>query len=170
MKKKLKKFFLKFFYKRKLRSLPIKTFKKSKKINPKILILIDNKLNMKIKDLSFINDIFSVPPENINFLWFDSNFVFDFPNHSRIDIDDINFSGKINSSFINRKYDILLNFYNRDNIFLKYLSVNVINKFSVGFLMSETKLNDLVFNFAPNDLTFFKKEIIKYYKVINNHI
>ena len=170
MKKKLKKFFLKFFYERKLKSLPIKTFRKSKKLNPKILILIDNKLDMQIKDLSFVKEIFSIPQENINFLWFNSDYVFDFPNHSRIDIDDISFSGNINSLFISKKYDILINFYDRDNIFLKYLSVNVINKFSIGFLMSETKLNDLVFNFAPNNLIFFKKEIIKYYNVINNHI
>ena len=69
MKKELKKIFLKFFYKRKLKRLPIKKFKKSKKLNLKILIIIDNKLDMQIKDLSFVNQIFSIQPENINFLW-----------------------------------------------------------------------------------------------------
>tara|TARA_Y100000768_G_scaffold333659_1_gene273807 strand:- start:1868 stop:2380 length:513 start_codon:yes stop_codon:yes gene_type:complete len=170
MKKELKKFFLKFFYKRKLKRLPIKKFKKTKKLNLKILIIIDNKLDMQIKDLSFVNQIFSTQPENINFLWFNSNFVYDCPNHSRIDLDDISFTGKINNSFINKKYDILLNLYDRDNIFLKYLSINIIHKFSIGFLMTDTNLNDLVFNFAPNEMTFLKKEIVKYYNVINNHI
>ena len=132
--------------------------------------MIDKNLDIKIKDLSFFNEIFSIPQENINFLWFDSSFVFDYSNHSRIDIDDINFSGKIKNSFIDNKYDILFNLYERDNIFLKYLSVNIKNKFSIGFLTTDTKLNDLVFNFSPNDLNSIKKEIPKYYNVINNHI
>ncbi|MAW49636.1 MAG: DUF6913 domain-containing protein [Candidatus Marivariicella sp.] len=170
MKNELKKIFLKFFYDRKLNNLQKKTFKKTKKLNPKILILIDKNLNIKIKDLSFFNEIFSIPQENINFLWFDSSFVFDYSNHLRIDIDDINFSGKIKNSFIDNKYDILFNLYERDNIFLKYLSVNIKNKFSIGFLTTDTKLNDLVFNFSPNDLNSIKKEIPKYYNVINNHI
>ena len=170
MKNELKKILLKFFYKRKLNNLKKKTFKKTKKLNPKILILIDKKFDIKINDLSFFNEIFSIPLENIDFLWFDSSFVFDYSNHLRIDVDDISFSGTIKNSFIDNKYDILFNLYNRDNIFLKYLSVNIKNKFSVGFLTSDTKLNDLVFNFSPNDLNSIKREISKYYNLINNHI
>lgn len=170
MKNELKKIFLKFFYERKLNNLKKKTFKKTKKTNHKILILIDKKLDIKIKDLSFFNETFSIPQENINFLWFDSSFAYDYSNHLRIDVDDIDFIGKIKNSFVENKYDILFNLYDRDNIFLKYLSVNIKSKFSIGFLTSDTKLNDLVFNFSPNDLKLIKNEISKYYNVIYNHI
>mgnify|MGYP001210050925 FL=1 len=170
MKNELKKFLLKTIYKRKLKNLPQKKYKRTKIIAPKILILIDKRLDVMINDLNFIKDIFSISDENINFLWFDSNFVFDYPNHKRIDIDDINFSGKINNLFTKFKYDILFNFYDCDDIVLKYLSINIKNKFSVGFLKNEVKLNDLIFEFSPKNLKCLKIEMKKYYNVINNHI
>ena len=70
------------------------------------------------------------------------------------------------SSFFNQQYDILINVYTKDSILLKFLSLKVKHDFAIGFTPVDLKLNDLVFDFHPNEIDIFSNELSKYLKII----
>ena len=69
--------------------------------------------------------------------------------------------------FFKERYDVLINFYNRESIILKFLSLKVKHNFSIGFSPIDIELNDLVFDFNPNNLDILKTELIKYREVVS---
>ena len=83
---------------------------------------------------------------------------------------DINFTGVINKDFnifFKNKYDLLINVYKNDNIFLKMLSLNVKHDFSIGFTPIDQELNDIIFDFNPEKINLFSEELTKYLKIIS---
>tara|TARA_Y100000996_G_scaffold410372_1_gene392626 strand:+ start:1848 stop:2375 length:528 start_codon:yes stop_codon:yes gene_type:complete len=165
-----KKRILKFIYKKELKNRSKKNIKILKANFPSILVIVDAQLNLNKNDLGFLAEIFTISDEKINFLWYDSPLVYDFFNHESIDIDDIDFYGRVSNKFdlfFKERYDVLINFYNRESIILKFLSLKAKHNFSIGFSPIDIELNDLVFDFNPNNLDILKTELIKYREVVS---
>jgi hypothetical protein len=88
----------------------------------------------------------------------------------RIYKNDLSFTGDINKDFnlfFKNKYDLLINIYMTDNIFLKMLSLNVKHDFSIGFTPIDLELNDIIFDFKPENINVFKEELTKYLKILS---
>ncbi|MBS9463101.1 hypothetical protein KIM67_11825 [Flagellimonas sp. 389] len=68
--------------------------------------------------------------------------------------------------FLGREYDLLINYYEEDNLMLKLLSVKTPARLKVGFSSLDPKLNDLIFSTPLKDFKLFKKELKKYLKVL----
>ena len=169
LKKILKKLVLNFIYKKELYKMQKKKLYVKKKSSPSIAVIVDSRLKINKNDLDFLASVFLIPIEKINFLWYKSPIVHDYPNHLGIDIHDFSLYGKINkefSSFFNQQYDILINVYTKDSILLKFLSLKVKHDFAIGFTPVDLKLNDLVFDFHPNEIDIFSNELSKYLKII----
>jgi len=170
MKNHIKKFILNLIYKKKLKNRPKKNFKKILKKNLVIAIIVDSRLNMGMNDFNFLADIFSVSIENMNFIWYKSPTFYHHSNHMRIDIDDISLTGKINKEFnlfFDQQYDILINIYQKNTIVLKTLSLKVKHHFAIGFTPVDFQLNDIVFDFKPQNTNIFHIELSKYLKIIS---
>lgn len=69
--------------------------------------------------------------------------------------------------FLAMKYDLLVNFYSADELLLKLLTVQVTSNFNVGFSELDVRLNDLIFQLKLGNFESFKKELVKYLKVLN---
>nr|WP_299388782.1 hypothetical protein [Allomuricauda sp.] len=84
---------------------------------------------------------------------------------------DLGWKGDIENGyvleFLGREYDMLLNYYQEDNLMMKLLSVKTQARLKVGFGTLDHKINDLILNTSLNDFDLFKSELKKYLKVLN---
>ena len=169
MRKQIKKFFLNFLYNREKKNKTKKIFKKFLKKPLIIAVIVDSRLNLNMNDFNFLFDIFNVSKGNINFLWYKSPLVHHHSNHLGINIDDISFTGKLSEEydlFFNKNYDILINAYRNNSIFIKSLSIKVKHSFAIGFTPVDPELNDIVFDFNPEKINIFKTELVRYLNII----
>lgn len=84
---------------------------------------------------------------------------------------DINFFGRFNNNlnkFCSRRYDILINYYDRNFLPMKLLSLRSQGKINVGFPNVDHRLNDLILNIDISDSLLFLSEVEKYLKLIYN--
>jgi len=83
---------------------------------------------------------------------------------------DLGWKGHIENGyvleFLGREYDLLLNYYEGDNLLMKLLSVRTVARLKVGLASQDTKLNDLILNTPLKDFKLFKSELKKYLTVL----
>ncbi len=82
---------------------------------------------------------------------------------------DLSFFGKFNNvlnKFCSRRYDVLINYYNRNFLPMKRLSLRSQSKINVGFPNVDHRLNDLILNIDITDSLLFLSEVEKYLKLI----
>ena len=84
---------------------------------------------------------------------------------------DLGWKGAIENSyaleFLSRDYDLLVNYYNEDNLLLQLMTVKTKARVKVGFKEVDQKLNDLILELPIKDFKTFKLELKKYLKVLN---
>ncbi len=84
---------------------------------------------------------------------------------------DLGWKGDIENGyvleFLGREYDMLINYYEEDNLMMKLLSVKTDARIKVGLGPLDPKINDLILNTPLKDFELFKKELKKYLKVLN---
>jgi len=79
-------------------------------------------------------------------------------------------SGTIKSNslreFINKDYDVLINFYSESKLGLDYVAAASKAKFKVGFAEIDNRINDLVIGAANQNTNLFISELKKYLKIL----
>ncbi|NAY90705.1 hypothetical protein GTQ34_02130 [Muricauda sp. JGD-17] len=84
---------------------------------------------------------------------------------------DLGWKGEIENGyvleFLGREYDMLINYYEDDNLMMKLLSVKTNARIKVGLGAQDLKINDLILNTSLKDFELFKSELKKYLKVLN---
>jgi len=84
---------------------------------------------------------------------------------------DLGWKGAIENSyaleFLSRDYDLLVNYYNEENLLLQLMTVKTKARVKVGFKEVDQKLNDLILEMPIKDFKTFKLELKKYLKVLN---
>jgi len=86
-------------------------------------------------------------------------------------ISDIGFFGRFNKildKFCSRRYDVLINYYNKDFPPMKLVSLRCKSRISLGFPNVDHRLNDLILNIDIADNLLFLSESEKYLKLIYN--
>ena len=84
---------------------------------------------------------------------------------------DLGWNGNIENSyaleFLSREYDLLINYYKKDNLLMKLMSVKTKARFRVGFTEVDSYFNDLILDVPLNEFKVFKQELKKYLGVLN---
>ncbi|WP_419211739.1 DUF6913 domain-containing protein [Maribacter sp. X9] len=79
---------------------------------------------------------------------------------------DLGWNGEIENSyaleFLGREYDLLVNYYNEDNLLLNLMSAKTKARIKVGFKDIGPEYNDLIMDMPLGDFQTFKKELKKY--------
>ena len=99
-------------------------------------------------------------------------------NQNKIDLTETRFKRKIHISkdeismtgdtkkdinyFFNRKYDLLVNFFDQKEILSELISSKCFSKLRIGFSKANPQINDIVFNFGLNEKTTFLSESMNY--------
>ncbi|MFD2939271.1 DUF6913 domain-containing protein [Flavobacterium notoginsengisoli] len=82
----------------------------------------------------------------------------------------ISWNGEITEDFlyefVNSKFDLLLSYYNEENIFLMMLTDRSKAKFKVGFASVDNNLNRLMINTELENYKLFVSELFRYLKNI----
>ncbi|MEX0273798.1 MAG: hypothetical protein AB3N16_05415 [Flavobacteriaceae bacterium] len=83
---------------------------------------------------------------------------------------DLGWNGDIENSyaleFLGREYDLLINYFDGDNLMMQLLSLKTRAKIRVGFKTVDKRLNDLILDVPYTDFKMFKQELKKYLKVL----
>ncbi len=84
---------------------------------------------------------------------------------------DLGWKGEIANSyaleFLGREYDLLINYYDTDNLLLQLMTVKSNARIKVGFKEVDQQLNDLILGLPLKDFKTFKLELKKYLRVLN---
>ncbi|WP_298999103.1 DUF6913 domain-containing protein [Flagellimonas sp. S174] len=117
-------------------------------------------------------DDFSLRPNAIKIIGYKRDFDNTSPYAIQVFSDkDLGWKGDIENGyvleFLGREYDLLINYYEEDNLMLKLLSIQTQARLKVGFSTIDPKFNDLILNTPFKDFNLFKSELKKYLKVLN---
>ncbi len=84
---------------------------------------------------------------------------------------DLGWNGAVENSyaleFLSKEYDLLVNYYTRDTLIMKLMTVKTKARIKVGFAEIDPALNDLILQTKLQDFDTFKSELKKYLKVMN---
>ncbi|MEJ1222160.1 DUF6913 domain-containing protein [Sediminicola sp. 1XM1-17] len=84
---------------------------------------------------------------------------------------DLGWGGVIENAyakeFLNREYDLLINYYSKDKLLLQLMTLQTKTRLNVGFGEVDKNLNDLILNISIKDFDIFKKELRKYLFILN---
>lgn len=118
-----------------------------------------------------IND-FSLQPNGVKIIGYKKDQAVNSPFGIQFFTDkDLGWNGTIEngfvSEFLDREYDVLINYYTEDKLVLKLLTARTNARIKVGFPLVDSKLNDLIFDTSIQNFDVFKGELKKYLKVLN---
>ena len=157
-------------YRKIIKQNSLKDFKKSSKKINKISVILDHRLGIDKEHFKRIGNHFNIPRKNLRILTF-----FQSPNQINEDNHDNSCSAKNISSFgllngvlhdfCNENSDVLINFYKKDDINLKYLSAKSNKNLSIGFKSVDHALNDLIIEVDAQNIDIFISECIKYLEI-----
>ncbi len=84
---------------------------------------------------------------------------------------DLGWHGEVENSyaleFLSKDYDMLVNYFDEENLMLQLMSVKSKARIRVGFNEVDERLNDLILGTSIEDFKTFKQELKKYLKVFN---
>ena len=85
------------------------------------------------------------------------------------DKNHINFFGNFTEKLAKackRKVDLQINFFDNNNLYLKWIAIKGEYKLSFGFKKTDIRINDVIFDFLPLQTDTFKNEFRKYIRVL----
>ncbi|HLT41559.1 MAG TPA: hypothetical protein VKZ95_02555 [Sphingobacteriaceae bacterium] len=69
-------------------------------------------------------------------------------------------------AFLDRPYDIAINYYSKPNLFLEYVSTLCKSELKVGITEESKNVNNLVLKVNEKDYGQFSKELVKYLQIL----
>ncbi len=119
----------------------------------------------------FVED-FGLRPNAVKIIGYKSYYDKNSPYSTPVFSDkDLGWKGNIENSyvleFLGREYDLLVNYYTKENLLLQIMSVKAKARVRVGFKELDVKYNDLILDTPINNFKTFKSELKKYLKVLN---
>ena len=171
MLKLLKVKFLKYIYKNELDKLILSknniTFNKIKNIS----IILDGRLDIKEAYFYRLAESFRVQKKNVKILTFfqvseklESSILT--KSYTQKDIGTFGSFSEVLESFCDSKCDVLINYFDKNDIYLKIVSLRCDKQISVGFNSVEHELNDLIVDAPIKKKNIFEDEVKKYLKII----
>ncbi|WP_047245154.1 DUF6913 domain-containing protein [Maribacter thermophilus] len=114
----------------------------------------------------FLED-FSLRPNAVKIIGYKSYYDKNSPYSTPVFSDkDLGWNGEIENSyaleFLSREYDLLVNYYNENNLLLNLMSVKTKARIKVGFSEVGPDFNDLMLDTPIEDFKIFKAELKKY--------
>ena len=136
-----------------------------------ISVILDNQLGIDKGFFKNMAELFDMSNKNIRVLtYYESpKKIGEDPLNSSYTFKDITNLGKINgvlNDFCAKKSDILINYYDKNDINLKYISAKCVKNLSIGFANVDHQLNDLIIDIDAKNIGLFKDECVKYLKTI----
>ena len=136
-----------------------------------ISVILDHQLGIEKQCFKNMAELFDLSEKNMRVLTYyqSPKKIDEETSNSSYTLKDITNLGKINgvlNDFCAKKTDILINYYDRNDINLKYISAKCVKNLSIGFAKVDHELNDLIIDIDAKNIGLFEVECIKYLKTI----
>jgi hypothetical protein len=138
-----------------------------------LAVILDYRLGVDKKHFKEIGSYFKIPKKNIKIMTFfqSPKQINDLNYNSSFSSKNISSIGVLNgvvSDFCSQGCDVLINFYDQDDVDLKYISAKTHKKLSIGFKSVDHALNDLIIEVDAQNIEVFVSECIKYLEIFFN--
>jgi hypothetical protein len=136
-----------------------------------ISVILDHQLGIDKEYFKNMAELFDLSHKNIRVLTYykSPKMISEETFSTSYTFKDITNLGKINgilNEFCAKKSDILINYYDKNDINLKYISAKCVKNLSIGFAKVDHKLNDLIIDMDAKNIELFSDECVKYLKTI----
>ncbi len=135
-----------------------------------ISVILDHQLGIEKEYFKKMAELFNLSDKNIRVLTYyrsPKKTVEDtITSYSFRDITNLGNINSVLKDFCTKKSDILINYYDRNDINLKYISAKCIKNLSIGFAGVDHELNDLIIDIDAKNIGLFTDECFKYLKTI----
>ncbi len=135
-------------------------------------VIVDmDKFTEPEKFFEFVED-FKLRPNAVKVIgykvYYDKNSPYSLPVFSD---KDLGWNGDIENSyaleFLSRNYDLLVNYYTKENLMLQLMTIKSKARIRVGFSEVDKEFNDIILSCPLRDFETFKEELQKYLTVMN---
>lgn len=163
------------FWKKKLFEKEILKKVSSKQLNnefkiKKIAVIVDSRLGIESNFFLNLADKFNIPKTEINILYLNNRVNLKENKCKIFDPKEMSYWGNFKGDlleFCEKEYDLVINYFNTSELHHLLISLRTKGKLSVGFLGTDLRINDIVFDFNPKAEHTFKEELIKYMVILN---
>jgi len=137
-----------------------------------LAVLVDATVFSDFPFLNELAEVFGISKESIAILYYhsDKKVAEQFSGDVFTDV-ELGFNASIKNesvtSFVNKEYDGLLNFYDEDKLMLNLVSVKSKAKFKIGFSGINEGVNDFSVATGLNNISVFTFELKKYLSILN---
>lgn len=160
--------------KKSLESQIAKRISKAKEVNAiqHLAILIDASQSVNVLSLLKLANELGVKSDRMKIMGYkeDQKEIADDKDAAYYNDKSFSVNGAIKSQslndFVNKEYDVLINFYNEEKLALNYVAAASKAKFKVGYANIDHRINDLVIGQTDDDLNLFIAELKKYLKIL----
>lgn len=134
-----------------------------------IRVLLDTSLSI---EQQFFNDLaksFGIPPVNITVFAFRADKEIEKQYAHFFDPEEVRYFGRFEGELAlmcEKEVDLQINYFNKNDLYMEWVSTQAKKKFSVGFSGVDQRINDIIFDFFPTDKATFKKELVKYLTIL----
>ena len=83
--------------------------------------------------------------------------------------EEISYFGKFEGDLAlmcEKEVDLQINFFAKEARYMSWIATRPMNKLSVGFTGADQRINDIIFDFVPDDTDTFLNELIKYLTIL----
>ncbi|GAA3517563.1 hypothetical protein GCM10022393_34590 [Aquimarina addita] len=137
-----------------------------------LAVLIDASQSVNILSVVKLANALGVKSDHLKIMGYkdDEKEIADDKDAAYFNFKSFGVNGVVKSSslneFINKDYDVLINFYSESKLGLDYVAAASEAKFKVGFAEIDNRINDLVIGLAQDDINLFISELKKYLKIL----
>ena len=130
-----------------------------------VRVLLDSSLEIEQQFFGELAKAFGIPPVNITVFAFRASKEIEKQYAHFFDAKEVTYFGKFEGDLAlmcEKEVDLQINYFNREDLYMEWVSTHARKKLSVGFSNVDQRLNDIIFDFSPTDKVAFKEELVKY--------
>lgn len=134
-----------------------------------VRVLLDTSLEIEQPFFSELAKAFGIPPVNIMVFAFGATKKIEKQYAHFFNAEEVTYFGKFKGNLTlmcEKEVDLQINYFNREDLYMKWVSSHARKKLSVGFSSVDQRLNDIIFDFSPTDKVTFKEELVKYLTIL----
>ncbi len=134
-----------------------------------VRVVLDSSLEIEQEFFNSLAKAFGIPQVNITVFAFRGSNDIEKQYAHFFDPKKVSYFGQFQgdqASILEKEVDLQINYFNRNDLYMEWVSAFAKKKFSAGFLGVDQRLNDIIFDFPPTDINTFKEELVKYLTIL----
>ena len=165
---------LKSFWHRRAAQKSLNAVVEKKRLNKpftikRVRVLLDAALKIEQNFFIQLAKELGLPPVSIHVFVFPSKNGTESQYEHLFDPEEISYFGKFEGDLAlmcEKEVDLQINFFAKEARYMSWIATKAMNKLSVGFTGADQRINDIIFDFVPNDTDTFLNELIKYLTIL----